>query len=85
MHYDNIINVSEEDTDKRSSLSTYRLFIIWDTLRDLVSFVQFKIREKHPWRSVTFSNKSNTLPWVVFIFFKSHKWYQIAQSVSYDK
>ena len=24
-------------------------------LRDLVTFVQFKKREKHPWRSVTFS------------------------------
>ena len=28
---------------------------ICDTLRDLVPFVQFKKREKHPWRSVTFS------------------------------
>ena len=26
-----------------------------DVLHDLVPFVQFKIREKHPWRSVTFS------------------------------
>ena len=43
-----------------------------DALRDLVSFVQFKKREKHPWRSVTFSKvagflasnftKSNTPP-----------------------
>ena len=24
-------------------------------LRDLVAFVQFKKREKHPWRSVNFS------------------------------
>ena len=29
--------------------------IICDALRDLVSFVQFKKREKHPWKSVTFS------------------------------
>ena len=29
--------------------------IICDALRDLVTFVQFKKREKHPWRSVTFS------------------------------
>ena len=28
---------------------------ICDVLRDLVPFVQFKKREKHPWRSVTFS------------------------------
>ena len=26
-----------------------------DALRDLVSFLQFKKREKHTWRSVTFS------------------------------
>ena len=26
-----------------------------DVLLDLVPFVQFKKREKHPWRSVTFS------------------------------
>ena len=28
---------------------------ICDALRDLVSFAQFKKREKHPWRSVNFS------------------------------
>ena len=28
---------------------------ICDALRDLVPFVQLKTREKHPWRSVTFS------------------------------
>ena len=28
---------------------------IWGALHDLVPFVQFKKREKHPWRSVTFS------------------------------
>ena len=27
-----------------------------DPLHDLVPFAQFKKREKHPWRSVTFSN-----------------------------
>ena len=27
---------------------------ICDVLHDLVPFVQFKKREKHPWRSVTF-------------------------------
>ena len=34
----------------------YRQDKIWDVLRDLVPFVQFKKHEKHPWRSVTFSN-----------------------------
>ena len=28
---------------------------IFGALRDLVPFVQFKKREKHPWRSVNFS------------------------------
>ena len=27
-----------------------------DALRHLVSFMQFKKREKHPWRNVTFSS-----------------------------
>ena len=47
-------------------------------------FVQFKKREKHPWRSVTFSKvtgtKSNTPPWVFFTLLKLYKWYQIAQN-----
>ena len=30
--------------------------IIRDALRNLVPIVQFKKREKHPWRDVTFSN-----------------------------
>ena len=46
---------------------------ICDALRDLVPWAQFKKREKHPWRSVTFSEacnftKSNTPPWVFFTF-----------------
>ena len=44
---------------------------ICDALCDLVSFVQFKKRGKHPWRSV------NT-------FFKLYKWYQIAQRITYS-
>ena len=37
------------------------LFQNGDALRDLVTFVQFKKREKHPWRSVTFSKVAVTL------------------------
>ena len=40
---------------------------ICDVLRDLESFVQFKKRKKHAWRSVSFCKvvdlKSNTTPW----------------------
>ena len=28
---------------------------MFDPLRDLVPFVQYKKREKHPWRSVTYN------------------------------
>ena len=42
---------------------------ICGALRDLVPFVQFKKREKHPWGSVNFSSKINTSPWVFFHVF----------------
>ena len=32
-----------------------KILSMCDALRDLVPFVQFKKREKHPWRSVTYS------------------------------
>ena len=57
-------------------------FFKCDVLLDLVPFVQFKKREIHPWRSVTFSTKSNTPPWVFFTCFKLFKWYQIAQNIT---
>ena len=34
---------------------------ICDVLRDLVPFVQFKKREKHPWKSVIFSEVAGLL------------------------
>ena len=54
------------------------------------NFVLFKKREKHPWKSVTFSKlqtetcnftKSNTPPWMFFTFIKLYKWYHIAQRI----
>ena len=33
----------------------YFTLVICGALRDLIPFLQFKKREKHPWRSVTFS------------------------------
>ena len=62
----------------------------YETLRDLIPFVQFKKRDKHPWRSFAFSKvagwaynfmKSNTPPWVFFTFFKLYKWHQIVLSI----
>ena len=61
---------------------------ISDALLDLVPFVQFKKREKHSWRNVTFNKvaglltKSNTPPWMLFTFLELYKWYQIAQRIS---
>ena len=58
-----------------------------DALRDLVPYVQFQKRKKHPRRGATFGKvggsacnftKSNTLRWVFFTFFKLYKWPQIA-------
>ena len=62
---------------------------ICDALGDLVPFVQFKKREKNPWRKVNFSKvagfkpPANTPPWVFFTFFKLYKWYQIAQRTTF--
>ena len=39
------------DSDVKNALKN-----ICGALRDLVPFVQFKKREKHPWRSANFSN-----------------------------
>ena len=39
----------------RTATKYFVFFFICDALHDLVPFVQFKTREKHPWRSVTFS------------------------------
>ena len=33
----------------------FNTVLIYDALRDLESFAQFKKRNKHPWRSATFS------------------------------
>ena len=41
-----------------SSIFTEKVVVkllIYDALRNLVPFAQFEKREKHPWRSVTFS------------------------------
>ena len=62
----------------RVSLKLFRENIC-DVLRDVVPFVQFKKREKHPWKSVTFSKvvglacnftKNDTSSGVFFTFFK---------------
>ena len=69
---------SYEDTRKQNKSEDDN---ICDALRDLVPFVQFKKREKHTWRSVTFSKV--TPPWVFFTFFKLYKWHQITQRITY--
>ena len=56
------------------------LITICGALHNLVPFVQFKKREKQPWKSVTF----NTHQRVIFTFFTLYKWHQIAQSITYD-
>ena len=66
---------------------------ICDVLRDLVPFEQFKnVKNTHgevllsvklQAKTCNFT-KSNTPPWVFFMFFRLYKWYQIAQRISYE-
>ena len=45
----------ETDQWYKMGFLVFLLLSIFDVLRDLVPFVQFKKRKKHPWRSITFS------------------------------
>ena len=55
-----------------------------DALHDLVPFVQFKknVKNTHEAEACNFT-KSNTPPWLFFMFFKLYKRYQIAQRITY--
>ena len=53
-------------TNKTRFLRCLCIHIICDALRDLVSFVQFKKCEKHPWRSVAFMKVAGFLSWRCF-------------------
>ena len=59
-----------------------------DAFCNLVPFVQFKNREKHPWRALLLAKllatKSITPPRVFFTFVKLCKWYKIAQNITND-
>ena len=55
----------------------------YDALRDLIPFVQFKKRKKHPWRSVTFQPATLLKTILLHGRFKLYKWYQIAQHTTY--
>ena len=53
-------------------------------LGNLVPFVQFKKRKKqHGVAEHCNFTKTNTLPWVLFTFFKLYKCYQIEQCITY--
>ena len=66
---------------------------MWDALRDLVTFTQFKKRGKHPLRNFNFSKVAGLKPATLLKltllhgcfsrFFKLYKWYQIAQRTTY--
>ena len=50
----------------------------------MVPFIQYKKRDKHPWKSFNVSTKINTPPWVFFTFLKLCKRYQIAQRTTFS-
>ena len=61
----------------------YFAFIyIWEALRDLVPFVQFRVLllAKFQTKICNFT-KSSSHQWLFFMFFKLYKWYQIAQNI----
>ena len=60
---------------KFSQLINMRCFARFGTICAILK------KEKHTWRSVTFSN---TLPRVFFMFFKLYKWYQTAPHDFYN-
>ena len=75
------------------NIEFFQLFTynIYGALHDLVPFVQFKKNVKNTHREVlllitlqvlAFSIGNNP-PWVFFMFFKSYKWYQITQRISF--
>ena len=69
-------NVMHTQNTQRVTFQGYFEQNLWNALRDLIPFAHFKKREKHTWKSVTFSIKSNTPPLVFFTFLKLYKWYQ---------
>ena len=62
----NILQVEWNWTQECSTKYWTRLIFICDVLRDLVPTVQFKEREKHPWRSVTFSKVAGFFKRITF-------------------
>ena len=59
---DNLFNISlSPPIIQNRSDSIFSSYSICDVLRDLVLFVQFKKREKHPLRSITFSKVAGFL------------------------
>ena len=57
----NISRQLKQSSNRASRGVFMTLSNICDALRDLVAFVQFKKREKHPWRSVTFRKPATLL------------------------
>ena len=75
----NCFNIKGDEAELQSGLMVSRKKC--DALRDLVPFVHFNKREKHPWKSVTFS-KVALLHRYFSRFLKLHKWYKIVQSMT---
>ena len=70
--------------EKLKGFSLVGFIKLCNALRDLVSFMQFKKREKQPWRNVAFSLHVSTPPCVFFTFFELYIRYQIAQRITFD-
>ena len=56
-----LLDISKSENENWLWICFSVVIFIFDALRDLVPFVKFEKREKHPWRSVTFSKVSGRL------------------------
>ena len=60
-------------------------FTLYCSKKSLESGQGYRCLEKKPEDSKARSfTKSNNLPWLSSVFFKLYKWYQIAQSISFN-
>ena len=63
---------------------SFPVFSICNALHDLVPFVQFKKREKNPWRSVNFSNVAGLKPATLLKLTLLHRCFSHFLNCTYD-
>ena len=84
MHFENeLFHKTQLRNPWTNTICYFNFIYIYDDLRHFVPVTQRKKREKHPWRSATFS-KVDASPWVFFTFLDLHKSYKITKAIIYS-